>query len=226
MSDTAIITRRSLHGELALLLRNMIIGGELKPGDKIPEQALCVRFGVSRTPLREALKVLASEGLLNLSPHRGAIVAGITAQEIDELFPIMGSLEALAGEIACTRLTARDLARLRKMHGALVEHFRCNETIPYLRLNQTIHETLFEIAGNASLTQLYQNLLVRTHAVRFVAKRSPARWQEAIDDHERMMLALENRDGPALAGVLRDHLRHKADMVHEALAELTPEPVT
>ena len=100
MSDTAIIPRRSLHGELAAQLRDMLMRGELKAGDKISEQALCIRFGVSRTPLREALKVLANEGLLILSPNRGASVARVSPQEVDELFPIMGSMEALAGETA------------------------------------------------------------------------------------------------------------------------------
>jgi DNA-binding GntR family transcriptional regulator len=220
MSDIAIITRRSLYDELALLLREMIINGELKPGDKIAEQALCLRFGVSRTPLREALKVLTAEGLVHLSPNRGASVASITAQEVDELFPIMGALEALAGEIACARITARDLARLRKLHATMIKHFNRKEISPYLMLNQAIHEAIFEITGNASLIQLYKTILARTHAVRFVVQRSPVRWQEATDDHERMMQALENRDGPALAAIMKEHLRNKAVMVHETLAEV------
>jgi DNA-binding GntR family transcriptional regulator len=220
MSETAIIPRRSLHGELANLLRDMMVNGELKPGEKVSEQALCARFGVSRTPLREALKVLAAEGLLILSPNRGASVARVTPQEIDELFPIMGALEALAGEIACTRITPAQLAKLREMHEAMVEHYRHGESAPYLRLNRALHEKIFEIAGNHALTQMYQTLMVRIHAVRFIAKKSPERWKEAIEDHDRMMEALTARDGARLGAVLREHLRHKAGMVHEALAEL------
>lgn len=220
MSDIAIIARKSLHGELVPLLRELIIGGELKPGEKIPEQALCLRFGVSRTPLREALKVLAAEGLLQLSPNRGASVARITSEEIDELFPIMGALEALAGEIACTRLRPTDLAHLRGMHEEMVEAYRRGDVAPYIRLNRAIHDALFEIAANRSLTAFYNNLMVRIHSVRYVAKKSPHRWREAVEDHERMMAALEARDGALLAEILREHLHHKAGMVHEALAEL------
>lgn len=220
ISETAVIPRRSLHGELAGLLRDMMVNGELKPGEKISEQSLCARFGVSRTPLREALKVLAAEGLLNLSPNRGASVARVTPQEIDELFPIMGALEALAGEIACARITPAQLEELRALHAAMVEHYRQGESAPYLRLNRIIHEKFFEIAGNTSLTQFYQTLMVRIHAVRFIARKSPERWQEAIKDHERMMEALVARDGARLGSILREHLRHKAAMVHEALAEL------
>ncbi|MFG1399016.1 GntR family transcriptional regulator [Roseixanthobacter pseudopolyaromaticivorans] len=219
-TQKALIARRSLHGELVPLLRDMILGDELQPGDKIPELALCARFGVSRTPLREALKVLAAEGLLVLTPNRGAMVARISDEEIDAYFPIMGALEALAGEIACTRITKAQFAKLKAMHDAMVAHYEAGEVAPYLNLNKAIHAAFFEIANNPPLTQLYNNLMVRIHAVRFVAKKSPARWREAVDDHDRMMEALAERDGPRLGRILRDHLRHKAGMVHESLAGL------
>src|ERR1700685_2379658 len=104
MNEHPIIVRRGLHYELAARLLDMIVDGELKPAQKVPEAELCERFGVSRTPMREALKVLAAEGLINLLPNRGAAVAKITQQEIEELFPIMGALEALAGELACAKM--------------------------------------------------------------------------------------------------------------------------
>jgi DNA-binding GntR family transcriptional regulator len=219
ISETNIIPRRSLHDELASQLRDMLVRGELKAGSKVPEQALCTRFGVSRTPLREALKVLANEGLLILAPNRGAIVARISPEEVDELFPIMGAMEALAGEIACARATQEDIDAIQAMHDEMVEHYRAGDAVGYLKLNRSIHEAFFEIAGNRSLTQLYQTLLVRIHAVRFIAQKSNKRWREAVEDHELMMAALKVRDGTRLAGVLRQHLHHKAQMVHESLAE-------
>lgn len=218
MGSTAVISRRSLHDELIALVRSLIVEGELIAGEKVPEQALCERFGVSRTPLREALKVLASEGIVTLHPNRGATVASITPEIVDELFPIMGALEALAGEAACARATDADIARIRKLHDAMLAHYRRSERTHYIRLNQQIHRELFAIAGNAALSQLYEQLMVRIHAVRFVARKSPERWREAIEDHKRMMRALERRDGPALAAILKEHLVHKAAMVREALA--------
>lgn len=217
MSETTIIPRRSLYGELATQMRDLIIRGELKAGDKISEQALCLRFGVSRTPLREALKVLANEGLVILSPNRGASVARISPEEIDELFPIMGAMEALAGETVCARITDAEITALEMMHDEMLEHYRAGDMPAYLRINRQIHEKLFEIAGNGALTQLYQTLMVRIHAVRFVAQKSAERWREAVEDHERMMVALRARDGTRLAAVLKEHLRHKAEMVHESL---------
>lgn len=220
MNEHPLIARRSLASELTGRLRDMIVEGTLKPGDKIAEPDLCDLFGVSRTPLREAIKVLAAEGLIELTPNRGARIARIAPEAVEELFPIMGMLEALAGELACARLDADDLARLEAMHAEMVGHWRRGEWLAYSRLNRAIHEEIFRLAGNATLSALYQNLMVRIHAVRFVARKSPERWAEAVDDHERMMAALRARDGASLSAIMREHLRHKADMVHEALHQL------
>jgi DNA-binding GntR family transcriptional regulator len=220
MNEQPRIARRSLSTELVERLRDMIVEGTLKAGDKISEPDLCETFGVSRTPLREALKVLSAEGLVLLTPNRGATVARIEPGAIEELFPIMGMLEALAGELACARLTPAALKRLETMHAAMVRHFEAGEWVPYSRLNRQIHEAIFEIAGNATLSALYQSLMVRIHAVRFVARKTPERWAEAVDDHERMMAALRARDGQSLSALMREHLRHKADVVHEALRQI------
>lgn len=214
---TTAIVRKSLTDELVARVRDMIIAGELEPGSKVPEAELCARFGVSRTPMREALKVLAAEGLVVLALNRGASVAKITQQEIDELFPIIGALEALAGEAACARISDQDLARLERLHADMLTRFHDGDWIGYSKLNRRIHETIFEASGNAALAALYQQLLVRIHAVRFVAKKTPARWQQAIDDHEQIMIALRMRDGTAIARILRQHLVHKAGSVQESL---------
>lgn len=220
MVEVAVIARKSLHGELVSLLRDMILDGELKPGDKIPEQTLCARFGVSRTPLREATKVLAAEGLVQLLPSRGATVARITNAEIEELFPIMGALEGLAGEIACRQATDAEIGAIRKMHDEMVGCYRRNEYASYARLNRAIHEAFFTAARSPVLSGYFNNLIVRTHAIRFVARKSLERWREAVEDHEKMMAALEARDGHRLGELLREHLRHKIGMVNEAMAAL------
>ncbi|WP_413738173.1 GntR family transcriptional regulator [Sodalis sp. RH21] len=212
--------RISLHYEVAALIRDMILRHELNPGDKIVEQALCDRFGVSRTPVREAIKVLSHEGIIELLANRGARVAKITPDEIAELFPIIGALEALAGEMACRRLNDGDLARIRALHDEMVGYHRQNNHADYARINRAIHHSLFEIAGNPELLAIYQRLNIRIHGARYIARKSPARWRQAIEEHELMIQALEARDGERLAGILRTHLRHKAEMVNESLAGL------
>jgi DNA-binding GntR family transcriptional regulator len=217
MGEPCFIIRRSLHDEILERLRDLIVEGALKPGLKIPETDLCLRFGVSRTPLREALKALAAEGLVTLLPNRGAIVTKTTLEEVDALFPIMGALEALAGTLACARITIGDVAAIRRDHHRMVKCFERRDWIGYSKLNRAIHEAIFTAAANSALSALYQQLLVRTHAVRFVARKSPHRWREAMDDHHKMMLALDKRDGKALARLLTLHLTHKAESVREAM---------
>ncbi|MEI8147309.1 MAG: GntR family transcriptional regulator [Alphaproteobacteria bacterium] len=220
MTDTPQIIRRSLAVELTERLRDMILAGDLKAGEKISEPDLCERFGVSRTPLREALKVLAADGLVDLAPNRGARVSRIRQEEIEELFPIMGMLEALAGELACARLQDADLKGLEAMHQRMVALWKAGDWVGYSRVNKAIHEDIFRIAGNGALSALYQSLMVRIHAVRFVARKTPQAWAEAIEDHERIMAALSDRDGATLSLLMREHLRHKAEVVHEAMRQL------
>jgi len=202
--------RRSLHDELLDGIRDMILEGRFKPGDKIPERVLCLHFGVSRTPLRESLKALAAEGLVQLVPNRGAIVARITEKEIEELFPILGALEALAGELVCERLQDADLRRLQALHERMLDHFRHGEEGAYRRLNREFHEALFDIAGNAALSDLFQQLLGRIHLVRFLIDKRETNWQKAVDDHERIMEALHARSGRRLAEILKAHLTDTA----------------
>lgn len=216
MNQLPIIHRRSLHDEIAVRLRDMLMEGDLRPGTKVPERELCELFGVSRTPMREALKVLASEGLLQLMPNRGAIVAQISGDEIAELFPIMGALEGLAAELACERMTADELAHIETLHAEMVERYRQRDWLTYTKLNRAIHEAIFAAASNQELSSMFQTLLVRTHAVRFVTRKSPERWREAVDEHEAMMISLRARDAAHLGQLMRLHLKHKAEFVNEA----------
>lgn len=203
------IARRSLHDELVERLREMISSGALASGEKIQEMALCKRFGVSRTPLREALKVLASEGIVTLQPHRGATVASLSVPELEEVFPVMGALEALAGEIACRRITDREIAEIAALHRTMVEHWRRRELQPYFEVNQTIHQAILEATRNETLKSVYRGLAGRLLTARYFANMSEDRWREAVEEHEAMLAALEMRDGPRLAAILKNHIANK-----------------
>jgi DNA-binding GntR family transcriptional regulator len=210
------IVRASLHEELVARLRDLIVEGELNPGARVPERALCERFGVSRTPLREALKVLASDGLLELLPNRGATVARLTAADLDEMFPVMGALEALAGELACARISDAELAEIRALHYQMLLHHTRGELPAYFRLNQRIHEAIMDAARNATLSRMYRSLAGRIRRARYVANMSQARWDQAVEEHEAILEALERRDGPALGRILERHLRNKCETVKES----------
>ncbi len=213
MTSTAPV---SLHDELVEGLRALIVESTLEPGARVPERELCERFSVSRTPLREALKVLASEGLLELLPHRGAQVTRLTAADLDEMFPVMGALEALAGELACARITEPELAEIRALHYQMVLHATRGELSEYFRLNQRIHEAIMEAARNPTLARLYRGLAGRVRRARYLANMSKPRWDQAVAEHEAILAALEKRDGAALGVVLKAHLRNKCETVKES----------
>lgn len=201
--------RRPLHEEAADRLRDMIVEGELAPGERVREQAVCNRLGVSRTPLREALKMLAAEGLIVLQPNRGAMVSDPSPEDIIDTFKVIGALEALAGELACERVEEDDIAEIRVLHYQMALHQTRGELREYFKLNQRIHERLVELSGNEILIETHKQLGGRIRRHRFVANRSGQRWDEAMREHEQMLEALAARDGNRLAELLRLHLDNK-----------------
>ena len=223
MTNAWLVERKALHDQLASYLRDMILEGLFQPGERLQEQKLCDQFGVSRTPLREALRVLAAEGIVTLTPNRGARIALSTLDEIEELYPLIGALEGLAGELACARITDAEIGHIVGLHDRMVAHYRNGEIVAFKKLNGEIHEAIFEAAQNPSLTAHYRNLMVRTHSARSIVRMSPARWREAIDDHETMIAALRKRDGDRLGQILREHLKHKIGIIREAFDQM-PKP--
>lgn len=211
------ITRRSLHDELVERLRTLIVDGTLEPGIKVPERDLCEQFQVSRTPMREALKVLAADGLVTLTPNRGAWVSKLTLPELEEVFPVMGALEALSGELACARISDKQIAAVRKLHDRMVSHYRAGELDDYFAVNQQIHEAILEAADNDTLSAQYRSLSTRIRRARYVANMTAERWAQAVEEHEQILSALEDRDAPRLAGILRKHLRNKFATVKDWL---------
>lgn len=212
------IDRRPLHDEAVARLRDMIVQGELASGDRLNERVLCERFGISRTPLREALKVLASEGLVDLVPNRGALVSALTLRTVEELFGVMGALEALAGELACANASDAQVAEIRALHFQMLVHHARGELAEYFRYNQRIHEGIFEAAGNAVLIGVYRGLAGRLRRARYMANLSPERWDKAVAEHGEILDALTRRDGPRLRQLLQDHLLNKLEVVRAAIA--------
>ncbi len=212
------ISRRSLHVELVDRISDMIIAGELAPGTKIPEQEMCKRFGVSRTPMREALKVLAADGLVSLEPNRGAWVSKITLEELEEVFPVMGALEALSGELACERITDKEIDDIKKLHNRMLKYYKSQDLARYFQTNQEIHEAILNAAKNTTLSLQYRSLASRVRRARYMANMSEERWKQAVEEHEQILMALEKRQGSKLARILKRHLKNKFETVRSWLA--------
>jgi DNA-binding GntR family transcriptional regulator len=207
----------SLHEKLVVLLRDLIVEGDIEPGARISERLLCERFGVSRTPLREALKVLASEGLVELLPNRGARIARLDDKDVADMFEVMAVLEALAGRLACARIGEAALAEIRALHYQMLAHYMRRRLPEYFRLNQAIHEAIVEAAANPVLKATYLGLSGRIRRARYRANMSDERWAATVAEHEEILTALGARDGESLAGILDRHLRNKCIVVRDSL---------
>jgi len=213
------IQRQALHHEVADRLRDLILKGELVPGERLNERALSDRFGISRTPLREAIKVLSTGGLVELLPNRGAIVTRLTRTQAEDLFQVMGALEGLAGELACARASDEDLSEIRAMHYQMLVHHTRGELAEYFNLNQRIHRKIVDCARNAELASLYQSLSERIRNARYLANYSKERWDHAVKEHGQILAALEQRNGERLKAILKAHLSNKFDVIREWLTE-------
>jgi len=205
------IQHRVLYQEAADRIRGLIELGTLAPGEKISEKGLCEKFGISRTPLREALKVLKSEGLIEMLPNRGARVTRLTAKDVEHTYDIMGALEGLSGETACQYISDAEVAHIQTLHNKMVEHFHRGELREYFRANQQIHECIMLASKNDVLLEMYNNLSQRIKRIRYSAQMTDAYWHKAVNDHEHMIEALKDRDGERLGNILRSHLGHKLE---------------
>jgi DNA-binding GntR family transcriptional regulator len=208
--------RPMLHEEVVGRIRAILLDGEIPPGARIPERELCERLQISRTPLREALKVLAAEGLVQLLPHRGSRAAKLTDKDMRDLFEVCQGLEALAGELACERITDAEIAAIAAAHADMVRHYRDGDLIQYYRGNRAIHEGIVAAAGNPVLAGLYASVTARIRRARYVTPMTPERWAVAVQEHDAILNALQRRDGVGLAHILRAHLRHKREEVLQA----------
>src|SRR5712672_3409475 len=211
----------SLHGETLARLRDYIVEGNIPDGGRIPERQLSEMFGISRTPLREALKVLASEGLVDLLPNRGARVRQLSEHDLAELFDVMGGLEALAGRLACENITDAGIAEIERLHYEMYGFYLHRDMHGYFRVNQLIHQKIVEASRNATLQATYANFAGRIRRIRYSANfaRKRERWGEAMREHEVILEALRRRAGSELSDILFHHLRNKRTAAIEHLNE-------
>jgi DNA-binding GntR family transcriptional regulator len=209
----------SLHGEILSRLRDYVVEGNIPDGGRVPERQLCELFGISRTPLREALKVLAAEGLIELLPNRGARVRRLGKRDLEELFDVMGGLESLAGRLACETITDEEFAEIERLHYEMYGYYLHRDMHNYFQVNQRIHERIVAASRNEALRTTYANLAGRIRRVRYAANfaRKRQRWAEAMREHEAILDALRRRAGSELSDTLFQHLRNKRTAAVEYL---------
>lgn len=211
--DIAKIPRNYLHEGVVQTLRALIETGELKPRQRLNEVELAQRFGISRTPLREAIKILATDGLLVLLPNRGAHVASISEKELEELLEVIAGLDATAGRLACDKITAAEVEVIVSLHEKMEATYAARDLDAYLEINRKIHEAIMAAARNTRLSSVYANVAGRVQRTRYAATKTPEQWLAAMVDHRHMIPLLQKRDGEALGNLLRAHVMSKKPVI-------------
>lgn len=215
----AAILRRPLHDEATERIRDMIVEGRLTEGEWINEAELCQQLQISRTPLREALKVLAAEGLIELVPRRGAHVARLSAQEVADLFEALSGVEGLAAELAAARMSEADFVRLRQLQIRIEQRHKAKDRLAYFHENQAIHMLIVRSSGNSAIIGIHARLIARVRRARYQAILSEARWSAAVEEHAQILAALEKRDARRASELMRRHVAHTGDVVRASMGE-------
>jgi len=217
-----------LHEQVADQIREMIRKGYLRQGQKIAEAEFCRELGISRTPLREALRVLASEGLVQLTPNKGARISRPTLEEIRDMFQVMAVLEGLCAQTAATRRTEGDMARLDALHRALEEAYGERDEERYIQANHEYHKFVQSLAANSALSDIVNGLRQKIFLYRYRQLYQPGRMDDSIQEHRGLLEAFRRRDGASAEALMRHHLHRQCEALlrlYEAEGPQSPAPL-
>src|SRR5678815_2199597 len=187
MAKILAIPAGVLHLQVGTRLRQLIVEGAIAPGAKLNERALAEQLHVSRTPLREAIRMLAAEGLVDLLPNRGAVAAQLSALSIADTFEVVAGLEGQSGELAAERISEGELSEIRALHYEMLAAHTRRDLPTYYRLNATIHNQINAAARNPVLAHTYRTVNARLQALRFRSNLDESKWSRAVQEHERMI---------------------------------------
>jgi DNA-binding GntR family transcriptional regulator len=209
------LVTNSLHDEVAAQLRERIFAGELTPGMFLDELQLAEQMKISRTPLREALKVLTHEGLVRHEPRRGCFVNEVTEQDLDEIFPVIALLEGRCAFEAAQNATDSDLAALEDLHQKLQRHAKARRINEYYATNFAIHEAIIALAGNRWLAGVIGDLRKIVKLARLQQLHAPGRLDQSLSEHLAVFAALKARDAEGADAAMRTHLTRQRDALRE-----------
>jgi DNA-binding GntR family transcriptional regulator len=209
------LVHNSLHDEVAAQLRDRIFAGELMPGDFLDEAALAQELRISRTPLREALKVLSAEGLVRHEPRRGCFVNKVTEQDLDEIFPVIALLEGRCAYEAALNANDADLQALEALHEKLSRHARTKRINEYYAANFLIHEAIIALANNRWLAQVIGDLRKMVKLARLQQLHAPGRLEQSLSEHLAVFAALKARDAQGAEAAMRTHLTRQREALRE-----------
>jgi DNA-binding GntR family transcriptional regulator len=198
-------------------IRRTIVRGHAMPGERLDEPAICDALGISRTPVREALKLLAAEGLVELRRNRNSIVALIDAAELAHLFEVESGIEGMAARLAATRMTTAELKQLETLQLRMERHRAERELDSYFEINQRIHRLVVMGAKNPVLVETHGWLLGRLERARYMALSAVGRWEQSVLEHREILAALKAGDAERAGNLFTVHVQRTGAIVSETV---------
>lgn len=212
---TADMQKGWLHQDAVAVLRRLILSGDLPPGERLREVPISERLGMSRTPVREAFRTLAAEGLIDLLPNRSVVVSEVNNEDAADALAVLGVLEALAGQFACKRMTAEQVDRLNDLQITLEQQFQIADRVGYTETNRQIHELMVKSSNNAALITAWRMILPRAQRARTLNNLDRRRWAEAVHEHRMMLEAIKERDGDRLSDLMQVHFDNGVKWIYK-----------
>ncbi|WP_027716071.1 GntR family transcriptional regulator [Desulfuromonas sp. TF] len=195
MKRKPIERHQTLREKILETIREAILRGALKPGEKVAEPELAERFGISRTPIREAFRQLESEGYLTVIPRKGAVVTALSERDVEEFYAIKSILEGYAARMAAVNLSSKDIDRLEAINDRLEQLARDGDVKTFFRVHNEFHELFIRAAGNEKLLELIGQLLMKFNRLRMASLSLPGRMEISVNEHKKILEAFKSNDG-------------------------------
>lgn len=215
------LARQNLAERIADELRDLVLLEKLAPGSSIPERETAKALGVSRTPLRESLRILASEGLVHIEPNRAPRVADPSIRELGDLLEVLGTMEALAGDLACHHASDSSITQIAKLESTMRKISGKSDPLKFFQLDMQFHQLIVEASGNDPLIKTHKTYNAQLWRARFISSRQRVNRPGTLDQHKAIIDALNERDGRACATALKKHLQAGLDNIKSALSSNT-----
>jgi DNA-binding GntR family transcriptional regulator len=194
---------QTLREKILETIRDAILKGNMKPGERVSEPELAERFGISRTPIREAFRQLESEGYLQVIPRKGAVVASLSERDVEEFYAIKIILEGFAARMAAENLTSKDIERLESINQRLQQIAAEGDVKTFFRVHNEFHEVFIKAAGNDKLFEMITQLVMRFKRLRLASLSQPGRMEISVEEHRNMIQAFKNHDGDRADSLVR-----------------------
>ncbi|MEA3464411.1 MAG: GntR family transcriptional regulator [Thermodesulfobacteriota bacterium] len=218
MKKKPIERHQTLREKILENIRDAILKGTLKPGERVSEPDLAERYGISRTPIREAFRQLESEGYLTVVPRKGAVVTSLSERDVEEFYAIKSILEGYAARLAADKLTGKEVERLTAINKRLAKLAEAGDVKAFFRIHSEFHDLFIKASGNQKLFELIQQLLTKFNRLRIASLSLPGRMELSVKEHEKIIEAFKNHDGITADGLVQKNAAYGGQVLLMSMA--------